>query len=137
MINKKILDQMYQQANEQRQNAHAPYSGKFIGAAVLMKDGSIHSGCNVENASYGGTVCAERIAIFKAVSEGATPAIHAVMVVTNEKELWPPCGFCRQVIAEFAMPSTLIILRNPKGKSRTYKFNDLLPLAFSPKHLHK
>jgi cytidine deaminase len=123
-------------ALEGQKNAYAPYSGKHIGAAVLMDNGKIYNGCNVENASYGGTICAERTAIFKAISEGAKN-IKEVMVVSSEQNPWPPCGFCRQVIAEFASPETKIHLSNPQGSSRTLKFIDLFPEAFGPAHLQK
>lgn len=123
-------------ALEGQKNAYAPYSGKHIGAAVLMDNGKIYNGCNVENASYGGTICAERTAIFKAISDGAKK-IKEVMVVSSEKDPWPPCGFCRQVISEFASPETKIHLSNPQGASRTLKFIDLFPEAFGPAHLQK
>lgn len=118
-----------------QKHAHAPYSGAFIGAAVLMNDGSIHSGCNVENASYGGTVCAERVAIFKAVSEGAEKQIKEILVVSDAEKPWPPCGFCRQVIAEFATDKTLIHTANLQGKIISFQFPEIFPEAFTPKHL--
>jgi cytidine deaminase len=117
-----------------QKNSHAPYSQKFIGAAMLMDDGKIYSGCNVENASYGGTVCAERVAIFKGISEGAKK-IKEVLVVSSEPVPWPPCGLCRQVIAEFAGPEVKIHLSNPQGQGRTVKFGELFPDAFGPGHL--
>lgn len=123
-------------ALEGQKHSHAPYSKKHIGAAVLMDNGKIYNGCNVENASYGGTVCAERVAIFKAISEGAKH-IKEVMVVSSEQNPWPPCGFCRQVIAEFAGPDTKIHLSNPQGQSRSLKFIELFPEAFGPAHLQK
>jgi cytidine deaminase len=128
--------ELLKSALEGQKNSYAPYSGKHIGAAVLMDNGKIYSGCNVENASYGGTVCAERTAIFKAISDGAKK-IKEVMVVSSEQNPWPPCGFCRQVIAEFASPETKIHLSNPQGQSRTLKFIDLFPEAFGPAHLQK
>lgn len=118
-----------------QKRAHAPYSEALIGAAVLMTDGSIHSGCNVENASYGGTVCAERVAIFKAVSEGAEKKIKEVLVVSDAQSPWPPCGFCRQVIAEFADENTLVHITNLQKKLRTFKFLEIFPEAFTPQHL--
>ncbi|WP_413290910.1 cytidine deaminase [Bdellovibrio sp. HCB337] len=128
--------ELLKQAFEGQKHAHAPYSQKYIGAAVLMDNGKIYNGCNVENASYGGTVCAERVAIFKAISEGAKK-IKEVAVVSNEKNPWPPCGFCRQVIAEFASPETMVHLANPQGQSRSLKFTELFPEAFEPAHLQK
>jgi len=129
-------NELLKSAVEGQKNSYAPYSGKHIGAAVLMDNGKIYNGCNVENASYGGTVCAERTAIFKAISEGAKK-IKEVMVISSEKNPWPPCGFCRQVIAEFASAETLIHLSNPQGQSRTLKFVELFPEAFGPAHLNK
>lgn len=117
--------------------AHAPYSGKHIGSAVRFSDGRIFGGCNVENASYGGTVCAERVAIFKGISEGANPPIEEVLVVSTEESPWPPCGFCRQVIAEFANEKTIVHISNPEGQFRTLPFTELFPEAFKPSHLNK
>ena len=128
--------ELLKSALEGQKHSHAPYSNKHIGAAVLMDNGKIYNGCNVENASYGGTVCAERVAIFKAISEGAKH-IKEVMVVSSEQNPWPPCGFCRQVIAEFANPDTKIHLSNPQGQSRSLKFIELFPEAFGPAHLQK
>jgi len=132
MINPELMKSAF----EGQKHAHAPYSKKYIGAAVLMDNGKIYNGCNVENASYGGTVCAERVAIFKAVSEGAKH-IKEVMVVSSEQNPWPPCGFCRQVIAEFASDETKVHLANPQGQSRSLLFTELFPEAFGPAHLSK
>ncbi|MGZ3768937.1 MAG: cytidine deaminase [Bdellovibrio sp.] len=126
---------LFQAACVAQKRAHAPYSGAFIGAAVLMNDGSIHSGCNVENASYGGTVCAERVAIFKAVSEGSVKQIKEILVVSDAESPWPPCGFCRQVIAEFANEKTLIHAANLQGKIKSFKFPEIFPEAFTPSYL--
>jgi len=113
-------------------HAYSPYSKVHVGSAILMSDGHIYSGCNVENASYGGTVCAERVAIFKAVSENKR-SIKKVYVYT--KEGWPPCGLCRQVISEFASADTEIIMGNEAGGETIMKFSDLMPLSFTPDHL--
>jgi cytidine deaminase len=128
--------ELLKKALEAQKNSHAPYSQKYIGAAARMNDGKIYGGCNVENASYGGTVCAERIAIFKGISEGATK-IEEILVVSNETEPWPPCGFCRQIMAEFAAPETMIYLSNPQGKMSSFKFLEIFPQAFGPGHLKK
>lgn len=130
-MQKKLFDL----AVKAQKNSHAPYSDAHIGAAVLMSDGSVHSGCNVENASFGGTVCAERVAIFKAVSEGAQRQIAEILVVSTADKPWPPCGFCRQVIAEFATDKTLIHTANLKGAIKTFTFPEIFPEAFTPKHL--
>ena len=126
---------LFDKACDVRKKAHAPYSGALIGAAILMADGRIFTGCNVENASYGGTVCAERVAVFKAISEGASKEIREVMVVSDASEAWPPCGFCRQVIAEFATGSAMIHTANLQGKMRSFLFKDIFPEAFTPEHL--
>lgn len=130
-----LQNKLFEAACIAQKRAHAPYSGAFIGAAVLMNDGSIHHGCNVENASYGGTVCAERVAIFKAVSEGAEMKIKEVLVVSDAEKPWPPCGFCRQVIAEFADEQTLVHTANLQKKMKTFKFTEIFPEAFTPQHL--
>lgn len=114
-----------------QKRAHAPYSGAFIGAAVLMSDGKVFSGCNVENASYGGTVCAERVAIWKAVSEGSKQ-IAEIMVISDADAPWPPCGLCRQVIAEFATEATMVYTANLTGKMKTFKFSEIFPESFTP-----
>lgn len=126
---------LFEAACETQKRAHAPYSGAYIGAAVLMSDGSIHNGCNVENASYGGTVCAERVAIFKAISAGAAKKIKEILVVSDADKPWPPCGFCRQVIAEFADEHTLIHTANLHKKIKSFTFPEIFPEAFTPQHL--
>ncbi|KYG67717.1 cytidine deaminase [Bdellovibrio bacteriovorus] len=130
-----IQKKLFEAACDAQKRAHAPYSSAFIGAAVLMADGSIYSGCNVENASFGGTVCAERVAIFKAVSEGAPKQVKEVLVVSDAEKPWPPCGFCRQVIAEFATEQTMIHTANLHGKMKSFAFPEIFPEAFTPKHL--
>ena len=106
MLNYKLL---LEKAYEGRKNAYAPYSKFKVGAAVLMENGKIYTGCNIENASYGATNCAERTAIFKAISEG-NRKICAIAIVGADDEYTYPCGICRQVIAEFADENTEIIL---------------------------
>lgn len=133
----RLKEKLLQVARDARRKAHAPYSGYKIGAAVVDADGRIFSGCNVENASYGGTVCAERVAIFKAVSEGARKPFREICVVSDAKEPWPPCGFCRQVIAEFASPKTIIHLANTRRLVRSMAFADLFPESFGPAHLSR
>ncbi len=126
---------LFKKACEVQKKAHAPYSGALIGAAILMANGDVFTGCNVENASYGGTVCAERVAIFKAISEGTSKEVLEVLVVSDAKDPWPPCGFCRQVIAEFAKPTSLIHTFNLQGVGKTFSFQDIFPEAFTPSHL--
>ncbi|KPU44108.1 cytidine deaminase [Oxobacter pfennigii] len=109
--------------------AYAPYSKFRVGAAVLAKGGTIYSGCNVENASFGATNCAERTAIFKAVSEGAKDFI-AIAVNSDSENFTYPCGICRQVIAEFSA-GMKVYVSNRKGEYKEYTINELLPGAFT------
>jgi cytidine deaminase len=123
-------------ALEALQFSHSPYSKKKIGASLLLSNGKIYSGCNIENASYGGTVCAERVALFKAFSENKKPiTVDQIVVASLENEPWPPCGFCRQVLAEFGTPETIVILVNSTKNYKEYIFKDIFPLAFKPEHL--
>lgn len=125
-------------AREAMKFSHSPYSQKKIGASILLSNGKVYSGCNIENASYGGTVCAERVAIWKAFSENlATEKLVEIVVASNETSPWPPCGFCRQVMAEFCTPDTTIKLVNLQSVEVTYIFKDLFPEAFKPEHLKK
>jgi cytidine deaminase len=124
-------------ASDARKRSYSPYSGHKVGAAIRLKNGEIFAGCNVENSSYGGTVCAERTAIFKAVSEEGKIKITEVAVVTDSAEPWPPCGFCRQVIAEFASPEIPLYAANLQGDLRVSRFGDIFPNAFTPEFLAK
>ena len=123
-------------AKEALNRAYAPYSEFHVGAAVLTQSGAIYSGCNVENASYGGAVCAERVAIWKAVSEGEKE-ITAVLVTTPQDSLVPPCGFCRQVINEFASSDCPIAILSAKGDIKEMTIGTLLPESFGPEFLNK
>ena len=120
-------------AREVRDRAHAPYSNFKVGAAIEAEDGTIYSGCNVESASYGLTVCAERVAIWKGVSEGAKK-FGRIAVVVDTEELTPPCGACRQVIWEFCGDAP-VILSNLNGKTETIRMSELLPRAFDSNFL--
>lgn len=120
------------------QFSYSPYSTKKIGASVILSNGNIYSGCNIENASYGGTVCAERVAIWKAFSESkSTEKISEIYVASNEDQPWPPCGLCRQIISEFATNETKITLINLNNIEKVYKFSELFPHAFNSEHLIK
>jgi cytidine deaminase len=121
---------LFRVATDTRQKAHAPYSNFKVGAALLTEDGEIIPGCNVENASYGLSICAERNAIARMVAEGKSKVV-AVAVVADTDTPTPPCGACRQVLAEFASPQTPVRLRNLKGKEVPYVLEDLLPHAFT------
>ncbi len=126
------------QAIESMQFSYSPYSQKKIGASLRLTNGKTYSGCNIENASYGGTVCAERVAIWKAFSENsAQQKIEEVVVVSNESSPWPPCGFCRQVMSEFCHPETVVRLINLQNAEVIFSFKDLFPAAFKPEHLKK
>lgn len=111
-----------------RIRAYAPYSRYKVGAAILADNGKIYTGCNVENASYGLTVCAERVALFNAVADGARK-FKSVAIVTGDKVPATPCGACRQVLHEFA-PNIEIILANEKGAIRRTNLKKLLPKPF-------
>jgi cytidine deaminase len=116
------------------ERAYAPYSHFQVGAALLRGDGSIQAGCNVENASYGGTICAERTAICAAAAQGMRPGdLVALVVVTEAETLTPPCGLCRQVIAEFA-EDLPILLANRRERS-LHQISELLPHAFTGRNL--
>lgn len=110
------------------QKAYAPYSRYKVGAVLLTGDGKLFSGCNIENASYGLTLCAERVAIFKAISERQRNFLKLV-VVADDNKIPMPCGACLQVIAEFA-PKITLVLVNKRGEFREYKLSDLLPHPF-------
>lgn len=120
-------------AKQARENAHAPFSNFRVGAAVRAKSGRIFSGCNVENASYGLTCCAERVAIFKAVSEGER-GFDAIAVVTDTEALTPPCGACRQIIWEFC-GDVPVVMANMKGKVEVDSAGKLLPRPFDASNL--
>ena len=120
-------------AAEVREHAYAPFSKFRVGAAVETADGKIYTGCNIESASYGLTVCAERVAIWKAVSEGVKD-FKQIAVVVDTEELTPPCGVCRQIIWEFCHDIP-VILANLKGDSEILQMSELLPRAFDTKFL--
>jgi cytidine deaminase len=114
-----------------RERAYAPYSKFRVGAAVLMEDGQITSGCNMENASYGLSVCAERHALAAAILKGSQ-RLAAVAIVADGSEPCPPCGTCRQVMAEFGAPSVPVKFRNVAGDEQSKTLGELLPHAFGP-----
>lgn len=116
-----------------RKGAHAPFSGFKVGAALRTPEGEIVTGCNIENASYGLTLCAERVAVFKAVSEGLRK-FDAVAVVVDSPRLTPPCGPCRQILWEFC-GDIWVHMEDLKGRSRTLRMSELLPFPFDRRHL--
>jgi len=131
-MDEKIL---IQAATEAREYAYVPYSRFKVGAALQSRDGRIFRGANIENASYGLTVCAERVALFKAVSEGVRDFV-SLAVVTDAAEPASPCGACRQVLAEFA-PELKVYLANLEGKVTSTSVAELLPLAFTSRDMEE
>lgn len=135
-------------AIEARNNAYAPYSGYFVGAALLCDDGSIYTGCNVENASYGASNCAERTAVFKAVSEGRRKFVAIAIAggkktvaaqetaAAHETDYAYPCGICRQVLREFSDPEKMTVLVcKSVDDYKEMTLEELLPESFGPDHL--
>ena len=134
-------DELVQKAIEMTKMSYVPYSHFHVGAALLDKNGKIWTGCNIENATYGATNCAERTAIFKAVSEGVRD-FEAIAIVGGPEgadgspvleDLCPPCGICRQVLSEFCSKDFKIILANKKGEQKLFTLAELLPESFSLK----
>jgi cytidine deaminase len=128
-----MSDPLISAALEVREKAHAPFSNFKVGAALEDSAGRIHTGCNVENATYGLTLCAERVAVFKAISEGAG-GFRRVVVAADTEVLTPPCGACRQILWEFC-GDIEILLVNPRGKSETLKLAALFPRPFDDSFL--
>ncbi|SMC93975.1 cytidine deaminase [Sporomusa malonica] len=122
------MEKLVKAALKARENAYVPYSGFKVGAAVQGKSGQVYTGCNIENASYGLSNCAERTAIFKAISEGEEK-LTAIAVVADTPGPVSPCGACRQVMAEFGIGQ--IILVNLKGEQQTVSMAELLPFSFA------
>ena len=139
-MDKKLIEEMIDLAIEQLNFSYTPYSGFKVGAALLTKEGKIYKGCNIENAAYTPTNCAERTAFFKAVSEGER-AFQAICVVGGKDgiltEYAAPCGVCRQVMMEFCDPDTFqIILATSKDQYEIFTLKELLPLGFGPNNLN-
>ncbi len=126
------MEELIVAAKGAREKAYVPYSNFKVGAAVLTQSGAIYTGCNVENASYGLCNCAERTAIFKAVSEGEREFV-AIAIVADTEEPVAPCGACRQVMAEFEIQK--IIMSNLHNKQYIATLEELLPYSFEKKHL--
>jgi len=127
------MDPLIEAALGARQNAHAPFSKFKVGAALEDSAGRIHTGCNVENATYGLTLCAERVAVFKAISEGVRQ-FRRVVVAADTDTLTPPCGACRQILWEFCGDVELVLV-NPHGKTETLRLKDLFPRPFDASFL--
>lgn len=121
------LNELLARARKAAETAYAPYSGYRVGSAVKCTDGTIYTGCNIENASYSLTLCAERVAIFKAVSDGKLD-FKAIAIYVDSDKSFPPCGACRQVISEFA-PSIPVVYAN-REETFESSMDQLLPLSF-------
>lgn len=120
--------ELLKKAEEAKEQAYAPYSKFRVGAALLARSGKVYTGCNVENASYGATICAERAAIAKAVSEGERE-FEAIAICSDVKGSTFPCGICRQVIAEFG-EDIKVVAGHPGGETSVYTISQLMPRAF-------
>jgi len=129
ILDTNLKEKLISEARKAREQAYAPYSDNFkVGAAALTEEGEIFTGCNIENASFGATICAERVAVFKAVASGHRK-IRAVAVVAGTPDPISPCGICRQVIAEFGADAE-ILMANTAGDASVSNMQELLPLAF-------
>lgn len=132
MINKEEIQKMYEQALQARKNSYSPYSKFKVGAAILLDNNNIIVGTNIENSSYGLTSCAERNALFSAISQGYKKEnIKALLVVANTDAPCSPCGACRQVISELMNQESDVILTNTKNDIKIFKVKELLPFSFS------
>lgn len=133
MLTQQALDELLEQARTVAQNSYSPYSGFRVGAAIRLTSGAVVTGTNVENVSYGLTLCAERAALVRAVAEfGPEIRIAAVAVANLNNAASPPCGACRQMLAEFALPDAPVVFPASDGV-HTMAFSDVLPLAFEMK----
>ncbi len=140
MLDNELRNRLIDSALEARKNAYAPYSGYYVGAALLCGDGDIVMGCNVENASYGATNCAERTAVFKAVSEGKQRFTAIAIAGGKDKEQARdyayPCGVCRQVLREFCVPEDMIVIVcRSREDYKEMTLAELLPNSFGPENL--
>jgi len=124
------FEKLLKAAQEIKEKAYAPYSHFHVGAALLTPSGKMYSGCNVENTSYGLTICAERNAIFQMVNDGQQE-ISEILVIGNTDQFLPPCGACRQVIAEFAAKDTIIYMCNRHGQFKKTSVAEIIPFSFS------
>jgi cytidine deaminase len=130
------IDRLLDLAQEARDHAYAPYSHYSVGAALLTAEGQVYQGCNIENAGFTSTICAERTAFFKAIYDGHR-AFRAVAVIATGEEMGFPCGVCRQVMAEFCDRDFIIVTANrDRSKVDVSTFEQLLPHSFGPKDLN-
>lgn len=125
--------ELINKAKSAAENSYSPYSGFSVGAALLTKEGTVYLGCNIENAAFGPTNCAERTAFFKAVSDGERNFKKIAIVGgkgSNFSDFCPPCGVCRQVMAEFCSEDFIVLLGNDSGDIKTFTLGELLPFSF-------
>ncbi len=127
------MNKLSAMAFEMRDRAQAPYSGFRVGAAIESSDGRMFGGCNIESSSYGLTICAERVALVKALSEGSTD-FRRIVVATGDQRPTPPCGACRQLLWDYCRDIE-VVLENSSGLRETYSLRELLPHAFDSDHL--
>lgn len=125
---------LYEIALKAKEMSYSPYSGFKVGAAVLTKDGTVYFGCNIENSSYGATICAERVAIYKAISEG-NKEILKIAIASDNNNYTYPCGICKQVMSEF-MKNAVIVLSNGK-EIKELQFKELDPYMFTSEELNR
>ncbi|MFE8703204.1 cytidine deaminase [Cytobacillus sp. FJAT-54145] len=130
------IEKLIEEAKLARDKAYVPYSKFQVGAALLTEDGKVYHGCNIENAAYSMTNCAERTALFKAFSEGDRKFTMIAVVADTDRPV-PPCGACRQVISELCPKDMKVVLTNLKGDIQELTVEELLPGAFSPEDLHE
>jgi len=131
------VEQLVKEAAKAREKAYVPYSRFAVGAVAVDSAGGLHHGCNVENAAYGPTNCAERTALFRAIADGRQPGeFRAVAVIGDTEQPIAPCGVCRQVLAELCEPDMPILLANLRGETRMTTVSELLPGAFLPRDLN-
>ncbi|MDI6694175.1 MAG: cytidine deaminase [Anaerolineales bacterium] len=134
MLTDEMREKLIQEARQARSRAYAPYSNYTVGAALLTASGQIYTGANIENAAYPDTICAERVAVFKAVFEGEKEFI-AIAVVSSNGGF--PCGSCRQVLAEFGLQTRVLVAKEDGALLFEATLGDLLPGAFLPEHLNE
>ncbi|MBQ6303852.1 MAG: cytidine deaminase [Clostridiales bacterium] len=138
MIDTNVISGLCQKAIDMRSESYAPYSDFLVGSALLTEDGQIYTGCNIENSAFGPSICAERTAIFKAVSEGHRDFVAIAISGgkrDGELQYCAPCGVCRQVMREFSKPSFKIYLAKSADDYREYTLGELLPESFGPGNL--
>ncbi|WP_430785618.1 cytidine deaminase [Virgibacillus flavescens] len=129
-------EKLIEKAIKIRANAYVPYSKFPVGAALLTKSGKVYTGCNIENAAYPVSLCAERVAIFKAIADGETEFAELAVAADTERPV-PPCGSCRQVMSEFFKPDTTVYLTNLHNQLKVVTMEELLPFSFQPNDLPK